>query len=100
MKNPEKFLNRVVNYKNLEEGAAGSPTKKTVIDKELITEFQKAIAEFNDNIVTHKKSEDLYEMPATEMDEKKYKFTRPEHFNHENLIDILVVSFLIPASSY
>ena len=83
MKNPEKFLNRVVNFKPIEEGAANSPEKKPVVDAQLITEFQKAISQFNEGLVGGKKEEDLYQMPNSEMDAKLYKFTRPQQFSHQ-----------------
>lgn len=90
VKNPEKFLNRVVNYKPIEEGAANSAQKKPVVDPQLITEFQKAISQFNDGLVGAKKEEDLYQMPNSEMDAKLYKFTKPQQFSHQPVSELQV----------
>lgn len=81
------------------------------INPKLINEFQKAISQFNQKIVANKEptiNDDLLaQLPQTEMEENKYKFTRPQHMANASLIDNQVRTCLMkpprvrkPTSAY
>lgn len=93
MKHPDEFLNRVAVYKK-EQNTGELEDRTVVIDSKLVNQFQKAITEFNDRIVKGKDSptqDELFQqLPMTEMEEDKYKFSKPSHMSHTNMIDIQV----------
>lgn len=94
MKHPEEFLNRVAVYKQEQQGGE-LQDKDVEVDLKMVNQFQKAITEFNDKLVKGKDAQSpeemMFQLPSTEMQEEKYKFTRPLHMSHANLIDIQVV---------
>lgn len=97
MKHPEEFLNRVAVYKQ-EQNNGELEDKKVEIDPKLINEFQKAVSKFNEKIVTAKEptlNDDLLaQLPQTEMEENKYKFTKPQTASYSTLAEFQVDSKL------
>ena len=96
IRHPEQFLNRVAVYR----GDNGEENKKLVVDEKLVNEFQKAVIQFNERLVTQKpqaREEEMmmHQLPVTEMDAEKYKFTRPKQMNHHNLILMAVGKLLL-----
>lgn len=91
-KDPEGFLNRVAVFRG-QDGEEIQADQKVPVDPRLVNKFQQALSKFNE-VVAGKATRDssagpldfAQGYPSTEMEEEKFKFTRPPQMAHDNLL--------------